>query len=58
MKVLLIIFVVVSLVGLMVLAWQSRKMLKQVVEENNQRPKQVRARQLHPKLQQQQKNKK
>ncbi|SDB84245.1 hypothetical protein [Acinetobacter boissieri] len=58
MKILLMIFVVVSLIVLVGLAWQSRKMLKQVVDENNKRPKQVRERQLHPKLQQQQKNKK
>ncbi|MBF7683094.1 hypothetical protein I2F27_07110 [Acinetobacter sp. B5B] len=58
MKVLLLIFAVLSILLLLGLAWQSRKMLKQVVEENNKRPKQARERQIHPKLQQKTKDKK
>ncbi|MCF9035345.1 hypothetical protein [Acinetobacter nectaris] len=51
MKFALIALVVFSLILLIGLLWQSKKMLSEVVKENKSRPKQPRPRQLHPKLQ-------
>lgn len=58
MKVILFVIVIISLIGLIALMIQSKRLLKEVVDENNKRPKQPGPRVLHPKLQNEQDQKK
>lgn len=51
MKFILFVVVIISLIGLIALMIQSKRLLKEVVDENNKRPKQPGPRILHPKLQ-------